>query len=391
MKVLFVISTLDTGGAQRVLSNLVMKLPEDWEIEILLNDDASISYPYKGKILSLNIEPEKNKQKLTYQLKVFLKRMHTLRRLKRSGKYDACISFMDSANFANILSGKKYCKVISSIHIHMTQQVRMSKKYQLFIKPFMKLYNFSDKVVAVSEASRRDLIENFGIKEERLVTIYNGIDLKQEVLQNNQEILPEYDFATMGRLDLQKGQWHLIKVFREFVKEVPSAKLVILGDGEYYDFYLEQIEKLNLQNNIILKGFVDNPLEEIQKSKIFVFPSLFEGFPNAIVEAMACGKPVISCDFDSGAREIIAPDTDCMKRIPNDVEYARYGILVPVCESNVPEDLTGKLSSREQELLEAMKRLYLDTAICEKYGQMSVERAGQLSVENMAEQWACLV
>ena len=114
-KILFVIPYLYEGGAQRFLSNLQMNLPEDWEIETLVNSEYNKAYEFRGRIHSLGIETLPRTSSVFFQFKVFLKRVQRLKKLKKTGKYVACISIIDSANVSNILSGNKTCKTIISV------------------------------------------------------------------------------------------------------------------------------------------------------------------------------------------------------------------------------------------------------------------------------------
>lgn len=95
IKVLFVVSSLNTGGAQRVLSNIVTHLPDGWHIDILLNSSAKIVYPFKGNVISLGMKEPKDRSSWWYQLKVLLHRLWILKRLNRTRGYVACVSFFD--------------------------------------------------------------------------------------------------------------------------------------------------------------------------------------------------------------------------------------------------------------------------------------------------------
>lgn len=110
-------------------------------------------------------------------------------------------------------------------------------------------------------------------------------------------------------------------------------KLAILGRGELEDYLKQLACEMDLEKDVYFLGFQKNPFKFISKSKIYVFPSLYEGFPNALCEAMACGVTVISSDCKSGPREILAPETniDGETKI---IEYAKYGMLLPVCDDN---------------------------------------------------------
>ena len=122
------------------------------------------------------------------------------------------------------------------------------------------------------------------------------------------------------------------------------------------------------------------------KADAVVFPSLYEGFSNAIAEALACGAPVISSDHETGAREILAPDTDYHRKAKNKIDEAEYGILVPVCDGKF-RHADEPLTKEERLLAEAIKRILTDSSLQEHYREAARRRALQLKIESVAEQW----
>lgn len=394
MKIAIVVSTLDLGGAQRAVSNIVMNLPTDCEIDLILNSREHIVYPYRGNIISLDLEPQENRSGLLYQGKVFFKRLRLLRKLKREKGYNAVISFLDSANIANILTGKKFCKTIVSVRTRLSGENNW--KYKIIVSNLVKLlYNKADKVVAISEGVRQDLIDNFNIKKENVCTIYNCYDveeIQEKAAMPCEEVEVDKDsfsIATMGRFVQQKGQWHLLRAFKEVLKEEPKAKLYILGEGELQDYLYKMVDELEMRESVVFCGFLKNPFSLISKVKLFVFPSLWEGFGNALVEAMACGVPCIASDFKYGAREIMQDNADinleCKK-----VETVDYGILTPVCSNvyNAPKDM---LEKEEEFLKEAILKVMSEETVQEVYAQKAVERAGYFTAEKTVEQWLKLI
>ncbi|NLK78732.1 MAG: glycosyltransferase [Clostridiales bacterium] len=394
MKIAIVVSTLDLGGAQRAVSNIVMNLPTDCEIDLILNSREHIVYPYRGNIISLDLEPQENRSGLLYQGKVFFKRLRLLKKLKREKGYNAVISFLDSANIANILTGKKFCKTIVSVRTRLSGENNW--KYKIIVSNLVKLlYNKADKVVAISEGVRQDLIDNFNIKKENVCTIYNCYDveeIQEKAAMPCEEVEVEQDsfsIATMGRFVQQKGQWHLLRAFKEVLKEEPKAKLYILGEGELQDYLYKMVDELEMRESVVFCGFLKNPFSLISKVKLFVFPSLWEGFGNALVEAMACGVPCIASDFKYGAREIMQDNADinleCKK-----VETVDYGILTPVCSNvyNAPKDM---LEKEEEFLKEAILKVMSEETVQEVYAQKAVERAGYFTAEKTVEQWLKLI
>lgn len=163
-RVLFVISYLDKGGAERVLSNITIHFPQEWDIDILVNDDRVIDYPFRGSILTLGIKENPKTDSVFFQLKVLLKRIRRLRQLKKRGNYQACVSFLDSANVANILSGKRFCRIILSVHSSLKQSAKLPQ-YKYIVNPLVRLlYNYADRIVAVSEGVRKELVNYLGLR-----------------------------------------------------------------------------------------------------------------------------------------------------------------------------------------------------------------------------------
>src|SRR5262249_55985779 len=131
----------------------------------------------------------------------------------------------------------------------------------------------------------------------------------------------------VGRITPAKGQWLLFEVLKRIRNQYPTWKLVIIGESDtegnlkehlirlskdlglsVYDISQKQV--LTLDYDIYLLGFQMNPFKFMRHSKLLVFPSVFEGFPNTVLEAMESGLPVIVADCQSGPREILAHETD---------------------------------------------------------------------------------
>lgn len=391
-KVLIVISTLDTGGAQRAVSNITTYFSKDWDIDILLNDDTNIAYPYRGNIISLGFKPREDKTNLLYQLKVILKRISTLKKLKKTGEYSACVSFLDSANFANILSGNKYCKTVVSVRSNLTNTAKTMPKYKYIVNPIVKLlYNRADYVEAASQGSVDDLRTAFHIRESKLIRIYNGYNHQDILEKSKEEIDPKikeqiennFTVVTMGRLGKEKGQNQLVRAFALAKKERPDMKLLFLGDGPMKDTLYNTAVKYGVQKDVIFAGFLENPHRYLPHCDVFVFPSLYEGFPNALAEAMICGLPVISSDCESGVREIIAPDTPVSYHTDS-VENAEYGILIPVGDASTDN---GDYNLCEKCMAKAISAIAEDDVLRENYSKLSVKRANDFSISEVVKQW----
>jgi len=167
------------------------------------------------------------------------------------------------------------------------------------------LYPKADLLFANSKGNAIDLENNFKIKN--IQVIYNPFDIDKikEKSKESVNLKSGFNFVTIGRLDEGKNHQLLIKAMREI-----EGNLYIIGDGVLRGYLEQLIYTLNLTDRVFLVGKQKNPYKYLSKADTFLFSSNREGFPNVLVEALACEIPIISTDCKSGPREILAPDSD---------------------------------------------------------------------------------
>jgi len=185
-----------------------------------------------------------------------------------------------------------------------------------------KIYSEAKAVVAVSQGVAQGVSSVLNLDKNNIKTIYNPIvcsDLFQKAkIAVEHPWIKEKEFPIIlgvGRLVYQKNFSALIKAFALVKKHKPS-KLIILGDGKERNNLQQLVHDFNLSEDVDLPGFNDNPYAFMDKSDIFVLSSITEGLPNVLIEALACGCPVISTYCSEGPAEIL--------------EYGRYGPMVAV-------------------------------------------------------------
>lgn len=396
---LFVIPYLVEGGTERALSNLTAYFPKEWEIDILVNDDKGVAYPFCGNIITLGITGRARTDSVLFQAGVFFKRVRRLRKLKKSGNYQACVSLLDSANVANILSGKSFCKVIVSVRSSLRQQSKLPQ-YKYIVIPLVKLlYNHADRVVAVSKGIEIELTTAFKLRKDKISVIENGYDFakiqsdsfEELSVEENEKITNRKLIVTTGRLTEPKGQWHLVRAFNEVINKIPNAFLIIVGSGELENYLKELVSKYGMNGSIFFTGHVSNPYKYMVRADVFVLPSLYEGFPNALAEAVCLDIPCIACDFHTGARELLSPDEELTEDTLECIREVQYGILTPVCSGKRYMNVEEPLEKAEQQLAEAIIGLLQDDEKRKQYTIRSEMRRETLKIDMMVNKWVDVI
>jgi len=227
------------------------------------------------------------------------------------------------AVLARRLSGANTRIVLSEIN-SVRDKLESSREWMSrFLQPLMRReYGQADAIIAVSDGVADDLAAFAGLARDHITTVYNPT-VTPETLEKAKEPLEHPWFATgeppvilgVGRYHPNKDFPTLIRAFAK-VRAERAARLVILGDaapGKKRDKYLAEITaliaELGVVDDIDLPGFTINPYRYMSRAAVFVLSSLREGFPNVLVEAMACGAPVVATNCPHGPPEILANGT----------------------------------------------------------------------------------
>lgn len=369
--------------------------------EFIKNDDVIIVHKAKrtinpfGKILNI------------------INWLISVRKIKREIRPFISFSLGDPSNLVNILTSQNNEKIIlrfsgplSTIGLYQGNSRIYDRLYKyLYGKIIYKLYDKKASLITSISKFVKDDIESYYHWKQNIKVIYNPYPLNDIKLKAREEVETIFEnipyIITVGRLTQQKGQWYLLRVFKKLKEYFPDLRLLILGEGELKDYLVKLSEELKLKTfvwdrdklsenfDVYFLGFHKNPFKYVSRAKLFVFPSLWEGFGNALVEAMACGVPVVSTDCKSGPREILAPDTDYRKTAES-VEFAKYGVLVPPFEVKYKR-ADEPLEEKELMLFEAVKTLLENEELRKKYADLGLERAKDFDIEEIVKEWETLL
>jgi len=279
-----------------------------------------------------------------------MKAVLPLARYLRQKQPIALLSAMTHANVAAILA---HMLALVSTRLVISERTTISmefKRFKALSSRFIYaavplLYRRADRVLAVSQAAAEDLSRFTGMSSDDVEFIYNPFDLNHIRSQSNasldhpwfQPAQPKVVLA-IGRLDSAKDYPTLIEAFARLRSKGRNIRLMILGEGQLRGLLEANARQLGLtEQEIQLPGFVPNPFAYLARCGVFVLSSCYEGLPGVLIEAMACGAPVVSTDCPSGPREIL--------------HGGRWGALVPVGDIDaLAESIDTVLTKSREEL-----------------------------------------
>jgi len=351
----FVINSLNSGGAERVLSTLSNELIGDYEVVIItlvacspfyrLNTNIKVVYCQEQITPSKNIiEALKSNYSLYKKIKFHLKRNNV----------DICIGFMTTSNVLATLASKK-CRIPVIISERNNPYMEDQKLSSLWKWMRKRVYPLANKIIVQTEKIKS--YYEGQISEQKLHIIPNPInpDFKDTPIGTKENII-----LNVGRLTDQKAQGVLIQAFSN-VK--PNGwKLHIVGEGPNRVKLEKLINELNMQDHIKLLGRSNAIASHYQQSKIFAFTSIYEGFPNALMEAMYFGLACISTNCPTGPSELI--------------ENNKNGYLIPVDSPSQLKDKLNLLMSNDTQ--------------CATMGNAARASMHRFNIETIANEWTIL-
>lgn len=372
--------SLTGGGAQKSAAYLSLGLNKYYDVKIISINDLKKDYDYGGDLIELHF---KTKKGLISKLYNFVLKAWRIYQIKQKYKPDVVISFMDTPNLLNVFTKRKE-KTIVSIRDIVSQRVNSKR---LFIRFYLRLLNINaDYIIPLCEYSKQDLINVYGMNAANIVVINNicDIDNIDKWTVGGCQLSYEY-IISVGRLDIRKGHWHLLRAFAKVHKEISHIKLLITGEGEQHDFLKRLISDLGLDDEVILMGWKNNPYDLMKHAKLLVFTSICEGFGNVLLEALALSKAIVASDAIGGSKEILCPELKDGVQI-NNIFFSSHAIMTPRLEYDC-FDAYSPLNEAEKALAEAIVIGIKDKNLRSKYEESNRRRAMDYRQEIIINKW----
>lgn len=389
IKILYLITQTDPGGAQKYILDLVTNLDKNkYEIEIAVGQgkdelwlqklSAKGGPAYGGENQNIKIWHLKQVVRAINPLRDFLSAFELFDLFEKS-KPDIIHLNSSKIGATGAIVGWFYKKLYNSkLEIIYTAHGFVFNEPMNYFK--RKFYLWSekisglckDKIICVSEHDKITALNSHIADHKKFVTIHNGIDLEKLNFLDKKETRnklntkfqprvigtdPEFIIGTIANLYETKGLIYLIRAAKILNEKFKDLIFIVIGKGTQKNLLEKEIKKLNLEKNFFLVGALENASQYLPAFDIFCLPSIKEGFPYAPLEAMLAGLPIVATSV-GGMLEIIEPETN--------------GLIVQ--------------PKKPRELAVALEKLITHPALREKFRQNNLEKVKQFSLKKMVQE-----
>ena len=331
MHIACMISSLIKGGSERVMCNLADYFVQQGNrVTLVTQYQREDEYPLNPKvkrILSQITEAEMGRNRISN----FIRRFQKLRNIWKTEKPDAILVFIGKNNFMALLTAW-------GLHIPVVVSVRAdpNQEYPNRWMRFMARHLFKKAAGVILQT--RECMEFFPKAVQRKsVILHNPVN--EVFFENPHEGEREHTIVTVGRIDENKNQALLLRAFALIAADYPDYQIILYGKGDQEENLKQLADNLEIADRVIFAGNESDVASKIKKAGVFVLTSNTEGMPNALIEAMVLGLPVIATDcpcggprdlIEDGVNGILTPvgDVDKMKEnlqhILNDLQNALH-------------------------------------------------------------------
>lgn len=395
LKILMIIPQLGYGGAETAFLRLATYLASYAEVTIALmaRDYGDGGYSLVGRQTDLPIVMLDNDRPpsgaILAKAARWWRMLRRLRKLKQS--HDVAISFLSGANFLNAISGPKNKTIVSERGSKQYNSALSNGSRFLWNKIIDPLtYAGSARIIAASDGLAGEIVLANPKVCNRTFAIEGTVNARQLItdadatLDDDLAHLGEFELiVSYGRLHEQKGFDFLLRVIADVRRTRHNVKLLLIGDGPQTDALYLLAESLGLRAgtaadvdaDVIFAGYRKNPIRFGRLGRAFVLPSHYEGLPNALIEALATGVPVLASDCPWGPRSILSGPEENLSQGPLDLpKHLTYGILMPL------PDKDGSSTIWAQEIIDVLNLFAVrkeNSACMDAISRFDIEKTGQ--------------
>jgi glycosyltransferase involved in cell wall biosynthesis len=356
MRVLLMIPALGPGGAERVMTLLAAGLAtRGHDVSLLTLERAGADFfAVDPRVQRIGLGLMSDSASGLQALGANAKRVRALRRIMSTINPDAVLSFMTSMNVLTLLAraGLRTRVVISE---RIDPQSHRESCLWMGLRKLA--YQHADAIVVQTEAAAQWFRAHLRGRPA-VVVVPNPVAAVADHCQSSIQV-PRPFILAAGRLVHQKGFDVLIRAFALVAAECSSLRLAIAGDGPQGEALRDLVAELRLDDRVIFLGVVSELQTLMREADAFVLSSRYEGFPNVLLEALACGRPVIATDCPGGPRDIL--------------HGGEFGLLVP-CDD--PQALAG-----------ALRRLASDVNLRTRLSARAPQATAKYAVDRVVARW----
>lgn len=350
MKILFVFGGKQKGGAERVITNLANDMIDEHEVYFLGLKEIDSFYKFDKRIKYYFVE-NKNLKKENFIIRNIRRTMSLAKKIKTINP-DIIISFAREQSyrilFTNYFNKRKIILSVRNDPSH--EYTNIIQKIAMRIL-YVRVNGFVFQTTEAQQFFSKNI-------QKKSIIIPNPINEKYIV--SNRSKNREKIIITAGRLVEQKNHILLLNAFAKIKDDFKDYNLIIYGKGELKEDLEVKIRELGLEKRVILAGEVDDLKDKIRNASLFVLPSLYEGMPNSLIEAMALGIPAISTDCPCGGPRFL-------------IKNNYNGILVPI---NNPDSMA-----------DAMKDLLSNQDKADDIGKNAMKIVDKLNPKKINNMW----
>lgn len=367
--------SLASGGAEKVISLLLKKLVKDYNVTlVLLYNDIHFDIPNNVKVIAFRDKSTTKGSHLT-KIKDTISFIFEYLKFIKKNEIEIAVSFLALPNFINSIAAIRFKNLRTIISERGFPSDNTTSKFSHYISKvfYPVLYNRNNVLFSNSVYINKDLKENFNVKIP-LEVIYNPIDLPEKIVSTTNIEKEELLITNVGTLNKRKNQQLIINAVNN---TNANNSLSIYGDGPLKNQLSSLIIDNELNKRVVLKGKVKNINTHLIKYNCFILSSNTEGFPNALLEAMAVGLPCISTNCLSGPLELLNDESTPITISKGEFYKAKYGLLI---NNNDLEGLIKAIKYYEDNIEDRIK-----------YSKLAHSKAKTFELENIYTQFKKLL